>query len=216
MKKILISLCCLFCVSIHAQPPKFTKNLDAYVGTWEFKNDTMTFRIYLKKGKSYYRKGGPLSHEMVYGGHYIERNGVVITDLKEAVNRATDDTRTANGMTIVASNSQFEESQVNPNMLTFVFSDKLKDKTANGQLTLQTNAIVPQLRWQILRMSERVSIWVRGIDPEPVVLEGWTVPENVILTKVGVAPPPLPPEDPNEETGPGEGEELISENEAEP
>ena len=67
-------------------------------------------------------------------------------------------------------------------MLTFSFSDRLKDKRGSGTLTLYPKQ--QQLRWQILQESERVYLWTMGVDPEPVFHEGWTFPEDVILTKI--------------------------------
>ena len=183
MKKIiLISLFSIAVNYLTAQEVAeyFTANLDAYTGIWEYADDTCTFRIYLKKGKSYYHYG-PLSHEKVYGGHYIARNGIVITDLKEAVKQAIEEPQI--GMTLSASNFEYEENLVNPNVLRFVFGDDLKDKMGGGLLTLISGNPM-QLRWQILKESERVYYWEVGVDPEPVIHEGWTVPEDVILTKI--------------------------------
>ena len=182
MKKILILLCCLICTATNAQPTKFTKNLDAYVGTWEYSSATCTFRIYLKKGKSYANKGGTFWNEIVYGGHYIAYNGIVITDMEAAVKRATDQTRTENEMNIVASNAKEKENQVNPNVLTFSFRDDLKDKRGTGKLTL-TPGNPAKLRWQILKTSEKIILLLDG-EPMPVIHQGWTVPEDVVLTKI--------------------------------
>jgi len=192
MKKIiLISLFTIVvnCLMAQEQADFFTANLDAYVGTWEYKNDTCTFRIYLKKGKSYYRKGGPLMEEMVFGGHYIERNGVVITDLEAATKVATD----AGGiMTIYASNAREEENQVDPNVLTLGFRDALKDKGGSGKLTLIPGDPA-KLHWQILKTDERRIILVDGA-PMPVIHLDWTVPTDVFLTKIydTIGPPPVP------------------------
>ena len=188
MKKILLPLflCCLIYANINAQPAKFTKNLDAYTGTWEYVSDTLTFRIYLKKGKSYYRKGGPLSHELIYGGHYIKRNGVVITNLEEFMKTATDED---SGPTIDASNCKWDEEDVNPNRLGLTFRDDLKDKRGDGQLLLiEGNPM--KLHWQIQKMQKKYFMWEVGVDPEPVIQPGWTVPTDIILTKVAGPPPP--------------------------
>jgi len=192
MKKILLFLCCSVCIYTNAQPTRFTKNLNAYTGTWEFQSDTCTFRLYLKKGKSYSCKGCPLANEMVFGGHYIERNGVVLTDLEAATKIATDQTRTENGMTIVAANQEPEEHLVNPNVLTFVFGDRLKDKKGSGELTLIPGSPM-QLRWHIQNRSEKIFLRIVG-DPDPIIHQGWTVPTDVILTKIADGDPdPITP-----------------------
>jgi len=202
MKKILlISLLIVIANSLTAQKVGnyYTKNLNAYVGTWEYTDADCTFRIYLKKGLSYYNKTtNRLRWEMVYGGHYIERNGVVITDLEAATKLAAEDDSV---MSITASNGKEEETLVNPNVLTLGFYDDLKEKGGTGLLTL-TPGNPAQLRWQITKTDERVFLTVIG-DPEPVFHEGWTVPEDVVLTKIfdtiGPPSPPLPP------PGPGDG-----------
>jgi hypothetical protein len=184
MKKIILInylfLIAVNCLIAQEQADFFTQNLDAYVGTWEYTDGNCTFRIYLKKGKSYYSKGGPLMEEIVYGGHYIERNGVVITDLEKATKWATDED---NRMTIVAGNGKKEESQVNPNVLTFVFKDKLKEKGGAGKLTLIPGNPA-QLRWHIQKTRERPNLFLIVGEPMPVREPGWTVPEDVILTKI--------------------------------
>ena len=179
MKKILFLLCCLICTDTNAQPTEFTKNLDAYVGTWEYSSATCTFRLYLKKGKDYYRKGGPLRSEIIYGGHYIARNGIVITDL-EAIAKIADDEDTR--MPIVATNAEETAAEVNPNLLIFTFVDDLKDKWGDGKMTLIPGNPA-KLRWQILRMCEKIFIPISD-EPEPVIQQGWTVPEDVVLTKI--------------------------------
>ena len=205
MRKILlINLMAIIANSLTAQKvgSYYTKNLDAYVGTWEYVSDSCTFRIYLKKGISYYNMmTKDIRGEKVYGGHYIERNGVVITDLEAATQAATEDN---SSMTISATNWKEVETMVTPNVLTLAFSDVLKDKGGSGKLTLIPGNPA-QLRWQITETDERIIIWVEGVDPEPVEYEGWTVPEDVILTQIsnswpvnpgepGGPPPPPPPD----------------------
>ena len=183
MKKIiLISLFLIVINGLTAQEKAdfFTKNLDAYVGTWEYTSATCTFRIYLKKGKDYYRKGGPLSSEIIYGGHYIAYNGIVITDLESIIKTANDeDTR----MTIWASNAEKTAAEVNPNLLIFTFFDDLKDKRGSGKLTLIPGNPA-KLRWQILGMSATKIFIPINDEPMPAIQQGWTVPEDVVLTKI--------------------------------
>jgi hypothetical protein len=209
-KIILISLFAIVanCLIAQEQAKYYIKNLDAYVGTWEYVSDTCTFRIYLKKGKSYASKGGTFWNEMVFGGHYIARNGVVITNLERLTKTADDrDSR----MTIVASNARETATEVDPNELTFTFNDVLKDsKRGHGKLTLIPGNPA-KLHWQILKTDERVIILFDGA-PMPVIHLDWTVPEDVILTKIydtiGPPPTPLPPLPPQ---GPGGGgnDELL-------
>ncbi len=184
----------------------YTKNLEAYVGTWEFQSDTCTFRLYFKKGKSYYSKGGPLREEIIYGGHYVKRNGIVIIDLEEAAKMATDENRR---MPIIASNGEEEASLVDPNVLTFVFVDELKDKWGYGRLTLIPGEPL-QLRWQILKRSEKVYTTIEGVDPPPPPIpRDWTAPTDVILTKIadGFPAPPTPPTLPEHNIGNIEGQD---------
>jgi len=108
-------------------------------------------------------------------------------------------------MTILASNSRYEERLVNPNVLEFIFEDTNNRRRASGKLTLIDN-IVPQLHWQVLRVSGGIQTIRIKPETDETIIDGefvmkgieldllsshLTVPVDVILTKI--SPPITPP-----------------------
>jgi hypothetical protein len=195
MKKILIliSLCCA-AFSLNAQgllididgpdrtdvPEYFSKNLDAYVGTWEYREGTEVFRIILKKDRDYDDYDGTYLNERIYGGHLYIHDGEVISDCIQMVGESTSlDYKT---MSISANNAEIDEEDVDANELRLVFRDRLKNKTGLGTFTLIPGAPA-QLHWKIIRKTEGVYILAAG-ESLPVVDPTWSVPTDVILTKV--------------------------------
>jgi hypothetical protein len=190
MKKIIlfISLCC-GAMSLSAQkipidinagtPEYFSKNLDAYVGTWEYRNGADVFKIVLKKDKEY----GPdkeYLNERIYGGHSYIRNGVVVSNCIPAVLKSvTLDSKT---MSISANNAEVDEENVEVNELRLGFKDRLKNKIGLGTLTLIPGAPA-QLHWRIIREPEGVYLLKAG-ESLPVSDPVWSVPTDVILTKI--------------------------------
>ncbi len=164
----------------------YTENLDAYVGVWEYHTATDTFRILLKKGKIY-NPDGNVRKEQVYGGHRYVKNRQVIADYTRGI--ASSRNRNYEVTPISASNGAFTESEVNPNELGLSFNDKLKDKIGYGTLTLIPGNPA-QLHWKIEFRNDQMFLILEG-DPEPVVYDDWSVPKDIILTKISDTVPGL-------------------------
>jgi hypothetical protein len=189
MKKIIIciALCC-GALSLSAQrqldpgimikPEYFSKNLDAYVGTWEYHAGADVFRVILKKDKRYDHKGTYLN-ERIYGGHVYIRDGQVVSDCIQIVEESTT---LDYEMSISANNAEILEEDVEANELRLGFRDRIKNKIGLGTLTLIPGA-PPQLHWKIIREPEGAVLLKAG--EELLVREfTWSVPTDVILTKV--------------------------------
>ena len=196
MKKCLLYMGCLCCgtlslsaqkhvvldssITINTDKPKyFSKNLDAYVGTWEYRAGADVFRIVLKKDKEYDYDGTYLN-EQIYGGHVYIRDGEVVSDCIQIVQEST--TLDFDIMTISANNASLSEEYVDPNELRLAFKDRIKNKRGMGTLTLIPGAPA-QLHWKIIREPEGAVLLkpgeeLREKDPT------WSVPTDVILTKV--------------------------------
>jgi hypothetical protein len=183
----------LFCgiVSLHAQghfvdvniigiPEYFSKNLDAYVGTWECSKGADIFRIVLKKDNHIAVHNGTFLNERIYGGHLYIRDGQLISDCIPAVLASTTfDSKT---MSISANNAELDEEDVDANELRLNFRDRLKNKIGLGTLTLIPGAPA-QLHWKIMREPEGAVILKAGEElrvKDPT----WSVPTDLILTKV--------------------------------
>jgi hypothetical protein len=199
MKKILLCIS-LFCgtVSLHAQgrfvdinttintigiPEYPTKNLDAYVGMWEYRAGADVFRIVLKKDNAFDDYDGTFLNERIYGGHSYIRDGEVISDCILAVLESTTfDSKT---MSISANNVEVREEEVEPNELRLAFKDRLKNKIGLGTLTLipATHRQPAQLHWKIIRKPEVIYFLEEG-ESLPVSDPTWSVPTDLILTMV--------------------------------
>jgi hypothetical protein len=192
MKKKLLCIS-LFCgiISLQAQgrfvdinpgrdiPEYFSKNLVAYVGTWEYRAGADVFRIVLKKDK-HYGFDGEYLNERIYGGHVYIRDGEVASDCIQIVEEST--TLDFDIMTISANNVEVDEEDVEPNELRLAFKDRIKNKRGMGTLTLILGAPA-QLHWKIMREPEgavllRPGEELRERDPT------WSVPTDLILTKI--------------------------------
>jgi hypothetical protein len=161
-------------------PEYATKNLDAYVGMWEYSNGAEVFRIVLKKDKRYDDYDGTYLNERIYGGHVYIRDGEVVSDCIQIVEEsATLDYKT---MSISANNAELNEEDVEINEFRLNFRDRLKNKIGLGTLTLIPGT-PPQLHWKIMREPEGAVILGPG-EELPVRDPTWSVPTDEILTKV--------------------------------
>jgi hypothetical protein len=161
-------------------PEYATKNLDAYVGTWEYREGADVFRIVLKKDRDYDDYDGTFLNERVYGGHLYIHDGEVVSDCIPVV--LTSTTFDYSTMSISANNVELDEEDVETNELRLGFRDRLKNKTGLGTLTLMPG-IPALLHWKIIRKTEGVYILEAG-ESLPVFDPAWSVPTDVILTKV--------------------------------
>jgi hypothetical protein len=161
-------------------PEYFSKNLDAYVGTWEYRRGADVFRIVLKKDNAFDDYDRTFLNERIYGGHVYIRDGIVVSDCIQIVEEST--TLDSKTMSISANNASLNEEFVTPNELRLLFRDHLKNKFGLGTLTLIPGTPA-QLHWRIIREPEGVYILAAG-ESLPVFDPTWSVPTDVILTKV--------------------------------
>ena len=168
-------------ITINTDKPKyFSKNLDAYVGVWEYSSGADVFRIVLKKDKDFDEYDGTFLNERIYGGHVYMRDGAVVSDCIQIVLEST--TLNYKTMSISANNAELKEEYVEINELRLAFQDFLKNKDGLGTLTLIPGAPA-KLHWKINREPEGAVLLkpgeeLREKDPT------WSVPKDVILTKV--------------------------------
>jgi hypothetical protein len=169
--------------SITINPEYFSKNLDAYVGTWEYSKGADIFRIILKKDNEFDDYDGTFLNERIYGGHLYIRDGQLISDCIPAVLAST--TMDYETMSISANNAELDEEDVEPNKLRLAFQDFLKNKDGLGTLTLipATHFGQAQLHWKIIRKPEGAYILMEG-ESLPVSDPTWSVPTDLMLTKV--------------------------------
>jgi len=149
-----------------------TKNLDAYVGTWEYKTNTETFRVVLKRGVLY-SPDQTLMFENVFGGHLYIKDGATMADHTPYVADATADHQK---MTVYASNGDLEHESVDPHVLQMGFFDRHKQKDRTGKLVLLLNN-PPQLHWTVHKTAEMTALNSEEDHP-------WSAPEEAILTKI--------------------------------
>jgi hypothetical protein len=164
-------------------PEYFSKNLDAYVGTWEYRAGADVFRIVLKKDKRY-GPDGEYRNERVYGGHVYMRDGEVVSNCIQIVEEST--TLDDETMTISANNAELKEEYVEINELRLAFKDRIKNKYGLGTLTLipATPQQVAQLHWKINREPEKVYLQMEEGESFPASDPTWSVPTDLILTKI--------------------------------
>jgi len=209
MKKIvLISLFAIVvnCIPAQEQARLFTKNLDAYAGTWEYATATETFRVVLIKGV---RSFSNSYAECLIGGYRYVKNGVVVADYTQgtipSVFQESDLSINNSAITVKGTNAALTLAEVNPNVIRIFFKDMgLGKTTSEGQMQLLSPT---QARWT-LKDERGIYALLPGESPP---VEGFSVPTDVIMTKIAdgnppaeLGDPPLPPIDPNDpemETG---------------
>ena len=190
MKKIV--LINLFLTLIHCgitaqeQAEFYTKNLDAYVGTWQYATATDTFRIVLKKGIESTRHS---YCECLIGGYCHVKNGVLVGDYIGAGNFPAqfldkDIYMTDLSITVSGTNAFVNPNSIDPNRIRIHFKDiGLGKSTMKGQMLLLSPT---QARW-ILKAGEADIALLPGEVPPPV---GFSVPKDVVMTKISGTTPP--------------------------
>jgi len=167
------------------QTVAYTNNLDAYVGTWEYATTTDTFRIVLRRGVV---SIAYIYSESLLGGYRYVKNGVLIGDYTQGVPDQfldKDFSEDDNSITINATNSCVHLEPIPPNELRLFFKDiGLGKTTGRGLIKLLSPT---QIHW-ILKDREGL------FSPDNVPPLGFSVPEDVIMTKISDSwtPPTLP------------------------
>ena len=154
-----------------SEPRKlFTENLDAYVGTWEYKNPNIVFRVFLRKGiKVTDRSFG----ECLVGDYFYQLNGVVLDAYDESKVPAELNVRNWQRVVVLASNGGFRREYINANELYMFLTDKrLKKRSMSCKITLLSPT---QIRWYVEN------------DEGPVDMDfihEFSIPTDLVLTKV--------------------------------
>jgi hypothetical protein len=158
-----------------------TKNLDAYVGTWEYVTATETFRVTFVRGMEY---GVSTHSECIIGGYLYRKNGTTVADYTANIPTVYN-VNYGSLVKIMGTNAKFKPEWVDPNELRIYFYDeKVGYRTMEGHIELLSPT---QIRW-ILR--DPMAEFPLGPAAER---DQYTVPTEVVMTKVVVSDPPKPP-----------------------
>ncbi|MDR1054467.1 MAG: hypothetical protein LBL90_01260 [Prevotellaceae bacterium] len=188
VKRIVFITCAVLCgITGYAQWQQKTlqsKNLDAFAGIWEYKTANETFRIVFKKGtaNTVYAK-----YDCLIGGYSYSKNGTLIGDYTANIPNSYTSFISQN-VTILASNAHSNPDQIDPNRLDVLFRDRKLNKTTTGfardrnKFTLLSPS---QARFQLFE--DEGEQFDGPID----IPEGFSVPADVVMTKVsqGTNPP---------------------------
>jgi hypothetical protein len=186
MKHIILTLfiSILFCGSITAQQKQmYTKNLDAFTGTWEYKTENELFRIVFIKGKD--NREGHNSDCIIGGYLYIKNKDTIGGDYTKniPVKYSTGNER---DVTIFGTNALFNPDKVNPNQIRLIFTDRKIGKTTwghAGMRKISENLFEVIFNWFTLLSPTEARLELfndeGGIDGENIP-EEFSVPVNVI------------------------------------
>ena len=183
MKTIKIILLLLFISSsliaqkINIDITFYTKNLEAYKGTWVYQSNDTIFRIVLQKAQkieSYYTIDGLL------GGYFLSVKGDTLENYLSPLPTYWKSSTKPNNLYIWATNYSLNKQDVDPNSLRFIFWDqKKRHYDGNGIMAGTINLLPPnKIRW-ILDEIEGIRATIdQTADPI-----GFSVPTDVIMIK---------------------------------
>lgn len=171
--KILIILICCFNIhqKIEAQAPTqgsyITNNtMGAFHGTWQWTNGADTVKLHLATKKVYINFNGGFFWDNLVGWHLYKRGNTIIESSIQYINNIES-------RTFLGGN----EGQSNNNRCEGTFTDITKNKY--GELTLTLNTAQNQLTWKL-----DVSPGLKArTSNQPPYISGFTLPENMVLTK---------------------------------
>jgi hypothetical protein len=171
---LILSISILSFGSIVAQQKQGqTKNLDAFVGTWEYKTENELFRIVFIKG---IRNDKYFLYDCVIGGYLYIKNRDTIGDYTKNIPFRYLDNNTKD-ITIMGSNIAYDPAKINPNRIWLIFTDRKIGKTTWG-FGFQNNFTLlspTEARFQVFNDE--------GIDGEDIP-EEFSVPVDVVMKKV--------------------------------
>jgi len=173
-KIIILLLFVFFCLETYSQRQICTKNIDAYVGIWEYKSTTEIFRIIINKSTI---DIADFFADCLLGDYYYKKNNVVVNDYDSGKNIPSTYTRETSSNVIIYATNAFHcerEDRVTGNSLRMSFRDEYLNKhTASGEIhLLSPNSI----RWIL---EEEEGEYVGEAPPL-----GFSVPTDVIMTRV--------------------------------
>jgi len=155
----------------------YTKNLEAYEGTWLYQSNDTIFKIVLQKGPKVYGSG---SIDGLLGGYFLSVKGDTLENYLSPLPACWKTFTTTNNLYIWATNYSPNKQDINPNSLRFTFWDqKKRHYDGNGIMAGTINLLSPnKIRW-ILDEIEGIRATIdQTADPI-----GFSVPTDVIMTK---------------------------------
>ncbi|MDR0605746.1 MAG: hypothetical protein LBG80_15745 [Bacteroidales bacterium] len=188
MKHIILTLfiSILFCVSIAAQQERmYTKNLDAFTGTWEYKTENELFRIVFIKGKD---NSEGRNIDCIIGGYlYIKNKDTIGGDYTKNI-PVKYSHENKKDVTIFGTNALSSLDKVNPNQIRLIFTDrKIGKKTWGnaGMRKISENLFEIIFNWFTLLSSTEARLELFNDEGEDLDQpEEFSVPVNVIMKKV--------------------------------
>lgn len=184
MKTIKIILLLLFISSsliaqkINIDITFYTKNLEAYKGTWVYQSNDTIFKIVLQKGPIVYPDG--VAIDGLLGGYFLSVKRVTLDNYLSPLPTCWKYPTKPNNLYIWATNYSPNERDVDPNSLRFIFWDqKKRHYDGNGIMAGTINLLPPnKIRW-ILDEIEGIRATIdQTADPI-----GFSVPTDVIMIK---------------------------------
>jgi hypothetical protein len=179
MKRIILTLfvSIVFCGSIAAQEKQmYTKNLDAFTGTWEYKTENELFRIVFIKGiDNRYAHNS----DCIIGGYLYVKNKDTIGDYTKHIPvKCSPDNIT--DITIFGTNALENPDNINPNQIRLAFTDRKTGYTTWGNAGIRKIAEdlfeIISNRFILLSPTEaRLELYTSEGD----YLEGMDIPEEL-------------------------------------
>ena len=180
--KIIFTLVSILCfhaclAQTSTQEVLYTKNLDDYVGTWQYATLTDTFQIAFRKGIR------SLKHsysECLIGGYRYVKNGILVADFTDFPSKFSDKDFSKDDLsiTVMGTNSKVNLDRVESNKIRIFFKDRGLNKTGVGQMLLLRSAT--QAHWTLEDDEGNHIIWP-GRAPW---VDGFSVPTDVTLIKI--------------------------------
>jgi hypothetical protein len=181
LASMLLVFCSAGCLAQGGQP--VSNDLSGFVGTWEYRSDTELFQVVLKHGTSLI---GKHTFGCLIGGYFYQKNGVVAANYLDNIPTVVT-SESLKTIKITGSSNNFTGKVKFVTVLGISFWDDGKERKHSGWGSKLEMVGPNTARW-VLTEDE----WVSAIDgatgeytfggpPPP---EGFSVPTNVILTKV--------------------------------
>jgi len=177
------------------QYTSYTANIDFYVGTWRYENPQTGEEFILRLRKtSRIIPLGTNATEYVVGAYTYKKHGQIVTDCMNKF----DQNLPVLDMPVCATNSSTDPSSIDPNKLRMYVSDFGKFApngdvkwTGSNELSIVSSTTPNQIHW-ILR-NDRGPVLEDEMPPFE-----FSIPTDMILTRVQTATPPGDDEDQEE------------------
>lgn len=156
----------------------YTKNLEAYEGTWIYQANDTVFKIVLKKGPIIYSND---AIDGLVGGYFLSVKGNILDDYLAPLATCWKRSAKSDNLYIWATNYSYNEQDVDPNSLRFTFWDQKKRHFDGDGIEAGTIKLLSPQKIQWI-LDEKAGIRATiDIIADPI---GFSVPTDVIMTKV--------------------------------